>query len=408
MYPVLFHVPLPQAPLPLRPLLLALAIVAGLLAAYGLLRRRRDLAFVSGVLSIAGGIAAFAIGGAHVTLGPIPIYSYGALLASSLALGWYLSLWLAARDGLPKVTVANCYFWTAVSALAGARLLYVLTNLPEFTSPLSWLDFRGGGLVAYGGFVGGAVGSYVYLRRRGLPLLPWADVAIPSVALGLCLTRIGCYLFGCDFGKPLQNGAPGWLRDLGTFPRWHGPELGVASGSPAWLEHVSHRGLSFDAPESLPVHPTQLYEASLGLLLFGLALLLRRKRPFAGAAFLCVGFVYAVGRFGLELLRDDVERGFLGPALPGRMLVGAALTVFAVSYAFGPARAVGVLAARWTRVAAARWASVAVLAGLFAAFVTAIPQSPFRLSTSQVLAVLSALAIAAAWPRRTALALSPA
>ena len=46
-------------------------------------------------------------------------------------------------------------------------------------------------------------------------LLPWADVAVPSLASGLFITRIGCYLFGCDFGRRLSPCAPGWLQKMG-------------------------------------------------------------------------------------------------------------------------------------------------------------------------------------------------
>ena len=41
-----------------------------------------------------------------------------------------------------------------------------------------------------------------YLRKKGMRLMPWADVAVPSLASGLAITRIGCYLFGCDYGAP--------------------------------------------------------------------------------------------------------------------------------------------------------------------------------------------------------------
>src|SRR5260221_581658 len=109
----------------------------------------------------------------------------------------------------------------------------------------------------------------VFGQRRGaldllvigvLALLPWADVAVPSLASGLLLTRIGCYLFGCDFGKPLGIGAPAWLKRLGTFPRWPSDLLDGA-GSPAWMQHVNERGLSITSRASLPVHPTELYES---------------------------------------------------------------------------------------------------------------------------------------------------
>ncbi len=104
--------------------------------------------------------------------------------------------------------MANNYVVTAIAAVAGARILYILTNLQEFDSLGSMFAMRRGGLVAYGGFLGGFAGSFFFLRRHKIPLLPWADVAVPSLASGLMITRIGCYLFGCDFGQPLKERRP--------------------------------------------------------------------------------------------------------------------------------------------------------------------------------------------------------
>src|SRR5262245_56970435 len=98
--------------------------------------------------------------------GPLSIYSYGVMLGLSLVVGWYLTLGLAERDGLPKETMANCYVATAIAAMVGSRVLYILTNLQEFDSLGSMFAMRRGGLVAYGGFLGGFVGSYFFLRRH--------------------------------------------------------------------------------------------------------------------------------------------------------------------------------------------------------------------------------------------------
>ena len=56
------------------------------------------------------------------------------MLGLSLVVGWYLTLGLAERDGLPKETMANCYVVTAIAAVVGSRVLYILTNLDEFDS----------------------------------------------------------------------------------------------------------------------------------------------------------------------------------------------------------------------------------------------------------------------------------
>jgi prolipoprotein diacylglyceryltransferase len=62
--------------------------------------------------------------------------------------------------------------------------------------------------------------------------------------------------------------------------------------------------------ESLPVHQTQLYEAAMGLLLFGASLWLWRRRRLPGEVLLPVSALYGVWRFAIEGWRDDPDRGF--------------------------------------------------------------------------------------------------
>ena len=394
MYPVLFKIPLPAWSLPLGPTLFALAALGLLLSIIARRRGALDL-LVIGVLALLSGVVGGVLfRGQRYTLESLPIYSYGALLCASLVVGWFLTLGLGVRNGLSRELCANCYFVTAIAALAGARLLYVLTNVHEFRDVWDVLALRRGGLVAYGGFLGGFLGSWWYLRQRGLSLLPWADVAVPSLASGLLLTRIGCYLFGCDFGKPLPTAAPDWLRRLGTFPRWPSDLLDGA-GSPAWLQHVDQRGLSVSAQTSLPVHPTELYESLAGALLLLMLWRLWKARRFAGESFFAFTFGYGYLRFWLELWRDDLERGSFGPALPEQLLMPASLLLFAAAFAYGPAHGIARL---WLRRLAVAWGALLALGsywllrpGPHAASVRA------SLSTSQWISLLSALAVAIAW-----------
>lgn len=328
--------------------------------------------------------------------GPVSIYAYGVMLGLSLVVGWYLTLGLASRDGLPKEKMANNYVVTAISAVVASRLLYVLTNLGEFQD--NWADvlsFRSGGLVAYGGFLGGLLGSWLYLKRHRLPLLPWADVAVPSLASGLLITRIGCYLFGCDFGRPLGPEAPGFLQKLGTFPRWPDGTIDGGSGSPAFVQHVKTRGLSPDAAHSLAVHPTQLYESLVGLALLVLLLWMRGRQKFRGQIFLVFAFTYGAARFALELVRDDLERGDVPPALPEHVLIPGAFALFAAAYSFGIAPAIRHGAAR----VATQIASIVPAVIAYVKYAPAEFQGmhPIKLSTSQAIGLASGVAAALAY-----------
>jgi phosphatidylglycerol:prolipoprotein diacylglycerol transferase len=394
MHPVLFKIPLPAWSLPLGPTLFALAGLGFLLAVFAQRKRALDL-LVIGVLALGSGlVGGFLFRGQRFALESLPIYSYGAMLCLSVVVGWFLTLELGARRGLPRELLANCYFVTAIAALLGARILYVLTNWHEFRDLWDVLAVRRGGLVAYGGFLGGFLGSLGYLRRRGVALLPWADVAVPSLASGLLITRIGCYLFGCDFGKPLAAAAPGWLKRLGTFPRWPSDVLDGA-GSPAWLQHVDTRGLSVSSLTSLPVHPTELYESLAGGLLLLLLWRLGKARRFTGESFFAFTFGYGYLRFWLELWRDDNERGNFGPALPEQLLVPALLLLFAVSFAFGPAQSIARLWPR--RLAIAFGVLLAAVAYLLLRPPPSVPSNVVALTTSQWISLLTALLVAFAW-----------
>lgn len=242
--------------------------------------------------------------------GALPVYSYGVMLGTSMIVAWYVVMRLGtSREGMAKEVMANCFIITAVVAIAGARFLYVLTNLDEFGDAASWFQLRSGGLVAYGGFLGGLLGSWVYLRIKKVSLLGWADVVAPTLGIGLGFTRVGCYLYGCDFGARLDPGAPGWLVNAGTFPHWP-PGLEEGHGSPAWAHHVAEYDLSPLSDASLPVHPTQIYESVFGFVVFAAAMFLWQRRAFRGQVILAVTMMYGVWRFFIEYVRDDPERGF--------------------------------------------------------------------------------------------------
>lgn len=397
MHPILFRIPLPDMPLKLWWALAAAAVVA-LVYALASFRQGEKSAGVYGLGAVGvAGIFGWVYRGTEYHLESLPIYSYGVMLGLSLVVGWYLTLGLAGRDfgDKHKETLANCYIVTAVSAIVAARLLYVVTNLDEFGSLTDVFAMRRGGLVAYGGFLGGFAGSFFYLKARGMRLLPWADVAVPSLAAGLMITRIGCYLFGCDFGKPLSETAPAFLQKLGTFPRWPEGTLERGSGSPAWVQHVQERGLSIDATASLPVHPTQLYESAVGLLLLASLFLIRRKQKFRGQIFLVFTFAYGAFRFLLEILRDDAERGEYGPSLGAHIFLPLALSAFAIAYAATFARTIADTTLRTlSQVAAFIPAIVAYLAlrpGSFAA------QTLIQLSTSQWVGLATGIAAAVAY-----------
>jgi len=248
----------------------------------------------------------------------LPIYSYGVMLGLSLVVGWYITLGLCEKDGMDRELMGRCYVFTAVSAVIGSRLLYIFTNLDRIDSFFDIFKVWQGGLVAYGGFLGGLVGSTIFCKRKGIRLLAWADCAVPSLCSGLAITRVGCLLFGCDFGKPWEGK---WAIQ---FPK----------GAPAWNQQLHEKLITADALKSLPVHPTQIYESINGIVLLGMLFLVRKYRKFSGEMFVAFFMGYAPLRYIVETLRADEQRGNVGPLTTSQFIgvvtffAGAALLVY--------------------------------------------------------------------------------
>lgn len=342
MHPILFRIPLPTMPLKLWWALAAVAAIAAIYALLGLRRRDRSTAAFAGIVGVGAAAFGYVYRTTSFEAANLPIYSYGVMLGLSLVVGWYLTLTLAERDGLPKETMANCYVITALAAIFGSRVLYVVTNPDEFHQLSDFFALRRGGLVAYGGFLGGYIGSWLYLRAHKIRLMPWADVAVPSLASGLLITRIGCYLFGCDFGKRLSDTAPEALKKLGTFPHWANGTLDGSEGAPAFARHLDIVGRHTPAGDELmkmghsyPVHPTQIYESLVGLALLALLLVQRKHQRFRGQIFFLFAFGYGYLRFLVEIFRDDTERGEFGPMMSEHWLVSISLLLMTIAFVFG-------------------------------------------------------------------------
>jgi phosphatidylglycerol:prolipoprotein diacylglycerol transferase len=394
MYPILLSIPLPNWSVPLMPALLAVAGVGAVVALFGWRAKAIDLLTI-GVCILLGGVAgALAFREQVYTLTELPLSSYGVTLCLALVIAWYLTLGLAKRDGLPRDLTGNCFVVATVTGFVGARLLYAVSNLDEFAAVAEVINVRRGGLAVYGGLLLGSLAAYLFLRARRAPFLPWADAAAPAVALGVALGRVGGYMLGSGFGVPLGGWAPSWLARLGTYPRWPDDTL-AGAGAPAWVKHVADGLVPLDSAASLPVHPTQLYEALLALALLGALFLLRRRQTFRGQVFFALVFGYACVRLPVGMFRGDPQRGLFGPHVAEHLLVPLSALIVAASYVIGPSRSItGARTRRGTQLgfAAAAVALFIVLRPRSYALPTAI-----QLSVAQWLALATAVSAAVGW-----------
>lgn len=326
MHPVLVEIPLPRWNVALTPWLVALSILALVVCVLGRFAHSREL-FWGGLFgSAVAFVSALAHRGESVETGPFTVYWFGTLLSLSLLCGSMATVRLARLEGLPPRATLNACLATGLSGFFGARMFYVITNARDFQSWGDVIAFQNGGMTFYGGAAAGALSGFFVLRRSRVSFLVWGDAAAPGAALSIAIGRIGCYLAGCDFGTPLSTRAPKWLQRLGTFPRWPDEIAGSFAGSPAWVEHVLSGRIPLAAKASLPVHPTELYEAAIGLALSAALIALRTRRKFRGQVFVAFVLAYGAIRFALESLRGDPERGLWGP-LSASQWIALALSI---------------------------------------------------------------------------------
>jgi phosphatidylglycerol---prolipoprotein diacylglyceryl transferase len=134
-------------------------------------------------------------------LGPFPVRSYGIALAISFLLGCWLALRRARARGVSEDLMFGLFFWIIASAIVGARAHFVLAHPSDFANPIAAFRLWDGGLTLYGGLLTAFATSWIYLARHKMDFLAVADICAPSLALGEGITRIGCFVNGCCFGR---------------------------------------------------------------------------------------------------------------------------------------------------------------------------------------------------------------
>lgn len=227
----------------------------------------------------------------------IAIKSYGVTLAVAFILGILITARNARKAGLNFSDFIDMGFWVVIAAIVGARIFFILFNLPRYIQdPIAVLKIWRGGIIFYGGLSAAAVTAIVFMKRRGIPVWLGSDLVAPQVALGYAITRVGCFLNGCCWGKP-------------TSLPWGVVFPGVG----------------------IRLHPVQLYAAAANLGIFAILLIAWRRRRFDGQIFWGYLMLYSIYRFAIEFLRGDHEPLALGLTVPQFMsivLFGCALAAW--------------------------------------------------------------------------------
>lgn len=250
-------------------------------------------------------------------LGEITITSFGVMMVVAfLGANYVMRRRLGELDGDPKLA-DDIMIVALVGGLVGAKLYYVILYWQiASVDPLRTL-FSRGGLVWYGGFIGGTLAVVALARWRDDTTVPFAaDLVAPALALGYGLGRVGCFLVGDDYGRPTDS----WIGI--AFPE----------GSPPTTAGSLRRNFGVDLPASMPegevlaVYPTQLFEVAVALSIFWVLWRLRRHAHRTGWLFSVWLVAAGLERLFVEIFRVKDDR-VVGPLTVAQIISLALVAV---------------------------------------------------------------------------------
>jgi phosphatidylglycerol:prolipoprotein diacylglycerol transferase len=220
-------------------------------------------------------------GAIAIQIGPITIRWYGLLISGSLLLATALAYREAMRRRQNAGQLLDVVAVAILAGLIGGRLYYVLLYWPIYAAqPLKIFAIWKGGAGVLGVMLGVLLGTSLYCKLKGLPVLIYLDILAPSAALAQAIGLWGNFFNQESFGIP---------TDL-PWKLYVDPAYRLAS-----LQQFDY------------FHPTFLYQSLWNLIVFAVLTFLLRKRfeRIPGALVLCYFGLYALGRFGIEPLRSD-------------------------------------------------------------------------------------------------------
>ena len=220
----------------------------------------------------------------------LKIPSYGLMMAIAFITAIVISYIRAKKAGKNPDTILDLAIAAIIIGLGSAYLLYIFVTYPlkdiwsSITSG-SFAVFKEGGLVFYGGVIGGALAVIGYLKLiKKERVWDYAAMIVPTIPLAHALGRVGCFLAGCCYGKCVDTPISVIYKD---------PIGG--------------------APVGVPVFPIQLVEAACNIVVFVILMLYVGKKLKRGSVLFLYMILYGIERFVLEYFRYDEIRGiFLG------------------------------------------------------------------------------------------------
>jgi phosphatidylglycerol:prolipoprotein diacylglycerol transferase len=218
-----------------------------------------------------------------INIGSFNLYTYGLFVALGFLTAMQVSKINAKPHGISAEIITDIFFVILISALVGARLLYVIINFNSYRDNLLGVfHIWNGGLVFFGGFIAAVTACAIYFKKKNLSIFKTADIIAPGIALGHAVGRIGCLFAGCCYGK---------VCDL-----------------PIAIKFTNSDSL---APLNIFLHPTQIYSMISNLILFFTLLWLQKRKKFDGMVFLIYIILYSLFRSIIEFFRGDFRGDFI-------------------------------------------------------------------------------------------------
>ena len=235
-----------------------------------------------------------------IQIGGFTVTSFGVMMALAfLVAGWVASRELA-RVGLDPEQAWDMVGYAAVFGILGSKIYYMILNWQDtMADPMRALLSRSG-LVWYGGLILAAAVIAWRVKKSGMPFGRMADASALALAVGYAIGRMGCFLVGDDYGRPSD------LPWAVAFPKGAPPSTAA-----------NLREFGVDIPANVPpdtvyaVHPTQLYEVGMSLIIFFILKRVQPRLATPGMLFMVWVALAGVERFIVEIFRAKDDR-FLG------------------------------------------------------------------------------------------------
>ena len=225
-----------------------------------------------------------------LSLGPLTIHLYGAVIALGLLLAGIYCCRRSKRAGLTEDDILDGILWITPFAVACARAYYCAFSWSEYASnPISVLYIWNGGLAIYGAVLGAFVGVVVYCKIKKCSLPALLDLVVMGFLIGQLVGRWGNF-----FNREAFGAATDAFSRMGLY------------------NTVTHEWEYY--------HPTFLYESVWNAVGFVLLHFLSKKRQYDGQIALGYAAWYGLGRAMIEGLR--VDSLYLGPIRVSQLLAG--------------------------------------------------------------------------------------